>query len=273
MARRTKKAEPHGNHERWLITYADLITLLLVFFIIMYAMSKVDQAKFDVIAKALMFQFKKSDTIMPQGTGAIGKSNPGQGNEGDQAKKSPADTMAELKQQDEQQEQLKEQLQAQQDKERQLQNLLQKINDYIKENNLEPQISVNDTPRGIAVTLNDLFLFDLGKADLRPAAYPILEKLSSLFPTLQALISIEGHTDDLPLSLGNPYKDNWRLSSERSLSVLRYFTEKAKLPETMFMSVAHADTQPVAPNDSNENRQKNRRVEIIVLRDNATVKQ
>lgn len=251
MARRAKRKQPeHENNERWLITYSDLITLLLIFFVIMYAMSQVDVAKYNSLAQSLQLQFTKADSVMPNGggKGTVGTVNP---------QKSTLDDEANKRQQE---------FEEKERKERELQDLLKVVNQYVSEHNLQAQVLALDTERGIAITLNDLFLFDLGKADLKADAFPVLEKMASLFPTLNTKISIEGHTDNLPIATGSVYKDNWRLSSERSLSVLRYFTETAKLPAAMFKSIAYADTTPVAPNDSVANRQKNRRVEIIVLR-------
>ncbi len=239
MARKPKQ-EPPENHERWLITYADLITLLLVFFIIMYAMSKIDTEKYTVLSQALNFQFTKADAILPNGQGVIGQISP---KAGDSKAKEENDK-----------------------KEKELQELLQKVKAYIEEQQLQTQVSATDTPRGVAITLNDLFLFDLGKADLKQASYPILEKLASFLPTLNVDISIEGHTDNLPLATGSAYRDNWGLSNARSLSVLRYFIYNTGLDKNKFISTAYADTRPKVPNDSDENRSKNRRVEIIVLR-------
>lgn len=255
MARKNKKAEAHANHERWLITYADLITLLLIFFVIMYSMSKLDVAKYANLAQSLHHQFKKADSVVPLNSGLIGRADPGKGEEGQ-----------------EKQFQLSPKIPDDQDKkdrlrEQELQDLMKKVNQYIVDNNLQAEVSVYDQVRGVVIKLNDLVLFDLGKADLKPTSQPILEKLASLFPTLNTKISIEGHTDNLPLATGSLYKDNWGLSQARSLSVLRYFTNNSGLNNNLFVSSAFADTVPVAPNNSEENRAKNRRVEIVVLRD------
>jgi chemotaxis protein MotB len=267
MARRNKKHEEHENHERWLITYADLITLLLIFFVIMYSMSKIDMAKYTELSKSLAFQFKKSDTVVQ--SGKVGIADPGQGIEGNKAQKNPEkDSPTALDTNIQQDEQTKLEKKAAQIKQREqeLKDLLQKTEKYIKDNKLEMKVSVKDTARGIAITLNDLFLFDSGKADLKPASIPILEKLSSLFPTLNAPVSIEGHTDNQPLSTGSAYKDNDGLASARSLSVKRVF---AKIPalHNKLIGAYYGDSRPIAPNDTPENMQKNRRVEIIVLRD------
>ncbi|MNI01898.1 Motility protein B [compost metagenome] len=257
MARRSRKKEEHVNHERWLITYADLITLLLVFFIIMYAMSKVDTAKYETLAQSLNLQFNKADSIVPQGTGVSGQMMPPKQEENSSKQPEPTPNNSNLNKEANEKEK----------KEKELQDLLKQINTYIEDQALQSQVSASDTQRGIAITLNDLFLFDLGKADLKPASYPILDKLATLFPSLNAKISIEGHTDNLPLNTGALYKDNWGLSFARSLSVLSYFKYTSALDDGNFIATAHADTQPKAPNDTAENRAKNRRVEIIVLRD------
>lgn len=253
MARRRKSGdESHSSSERWLITYADLITLLMIFFVIMYAMSKVDVAKYETLAKALQLQFADGPSIIPKGTGILGEAVPTESRAKDDPQQMQDDgkiDSAELEQ-----------------KEEELQNLLKVVREYIAEQHLEGQVSASDTSRGIAITLNDLFLFDLGKADLKQGAYPVLEKLASLFPKLKAKVSIEGHTDDLPIAAGSAFQDNWGLSQARSVSVIRYFVNSAKLKPETFISAAYADTKPVAPNDSEANRQKNRRVEIVVLR-------
>jgi chemotaxis protein MotB len=258
MARKNKKHEDHENHERWLITYADLITLLLIFFVIMYSMSKIDIAKYTQLSKSLAFQFKKSDTVIPSGT--VGIADPGNGTVGDKASKSPdkEDPVEKAKQQ-----QLDEQ---KKQRDQELKDLMKKIEQYINDNKLQTQVSVRDTARGIAITLNDLFLFDSGKADLKPASIPILEKLSTLFPTLKSPISIEGHTDNQPLSTGSAYKDNDGLAAARSLSVKRIFDKIPELHDKL-IGTFYGDSKPVAPNDTPANMQKNRRVEIIVLRD------
>ncbi|MBP1157766.1 MULTISPECIES: flagellar motor protein MotB [unclassified Paenibacillus] len=245
MARRNKRKvyAPHENHERWLITYADLITLLLIFFVVMYAMSKIDVQKYEVLSQSLKSEFLKPDSIMQQGEGIMGGTNP---TKGDETKTEP-----------------------QGQEEQQLENLLEQIQAYIKQNQLQAQVSAANTPRGVAITLNDLFLFDLGNAELKPDAFPILNQLATLFPSLDATISIEGHTDNLPLATGSVFRDNWGLSQARSLSVLRYFVSTAQFDQRKFISTSFADTRPVAENNTPENRSKNRRVEIVVLRESS----
>jgi chemotaxis protein MotB len=263
LARRNKKRAAPENHERWLITYADLITLLLIFFVIMYAMSKVDMQKYEILAQSLHLQFAKGDSVLERNDGIMGNLKPGEGEDGDtkdlqSSTPTPAATPQQTPSAAEREKQQREQ---------DLQDLLTKVNQYIAENNLQAQVSANNAQRGVVIKLNDLILFDLGKADLKPEALPILDKLASLFHSLNTKVSIEGHTDNLPLQTGSFYKDNWGLSQARSVSVVRHFLNSENMRDDMFVSAAYADTMPVAVNDSEENRSKNRRVEIVVLRE------
>jgi len=253
LARRFRRStlrsqQGHVSTDRWLITYADLITLLLIFFVLMYTMSKVDIEKYSALAQALNLQFTGGgSSVLDQGDGLL----PGASSNGQVGEEAPTDL----------------EFMAQSRQEQNLQELLGKINQYIEEHDLGTQVTVSDADRGVVIKLSDTILFDLGKADIKPEAIPLLEKLASFFPTLNTKISIEGHTDDLPLATGSFYRDNWGLSQARSVAVLRYFTEVAGLDPRMFVSTAYADTMPLAPNDSDENRAKNRRVEIVILRE------
>lgn len=251
---RRKKGNAPENQERWLITYSDLITLLLIFFIVMYAMSKLDMAKYEVFAESLHLQFAKGDTILEKHNGPAGNMK-----QGDQT--IPAPTLSPSPSPS------PSSGSAQEVRERDLQDLLSKVNQYIQENNLQAQVMAGDIQRGVVIKLNDMVLFDLGKADLKPASLPILDKLGSLFRSLDTKVSIEGHTDNLPLQTGSLYKDNWGLSQARSVSVVRYLLSTPGMNDKMFVSSAYADTMPVASNDTEENRAKNRRVEIVVLRE------
>jgi chemotaxis protein MotB len=231
------------RQERWLLTYSDLITLLLILFVLFYSMSSIDERIYEKVASALNSQFQKSG-------GTVGKEDAIDKPD----KKPPADeeTPLDLERLREQERVLKESLQA--------------LQAFITKNNLQNNITLKDTPRGIAITLKDLFLFDTGKADLKANAYPLLDELSKVFREVENKISIEGHTDSRPLFTGSIYTDNWGLSAARSLSVLRYFVYEKQLSAKSLLSTGYADTMPVAANDSDANRAKNRRVEIVILR-------
>lgn len=269
--RRGRRAERNDTKDRWMITYADLITLLLIFFVMMYAMSRLDVEKYEVVTSSLQQTFKGGDSILELGSGIIGtegRSNPknppasddrgtkqgeGQGTTTGQADRSGQAPLTEREL-------------AFRKQEEELANLMKLIESYIKDNSLEDQIRVADLPKGISITLSDRFLFDTGKADLKSESAKTLAKLASLFRQLDTVISIEGHTDSLPIVYASDYKDNWELSGARALSVLRFFVDKEKLDPQHFQYAGYADTRPAADNETAEGRQKNRRVEITVLR-------
>jgi chemotaxis protein MotB len=242
------------KQERWLLTYSDLITLLLILFVVFYAMSDIDDSRFETIAKALQFQFTSSDSPIPQGNAGQSKP-PDATNSNPTTKPKPAEV--------EETELDLERLKAE---ERALQEALKTLQTYIKNNQLDQQITFKDTPRGIAITLKDLFLYDVGRADLKANAYPLLDELATVFAKVQNKISIEGHTDNQPLNTGSIYEDNWGLSNARSLSVLRYFIYEKDLSAKQLISTGFSDTVPIANNETAEGRAKNRRVEMVILR-------
>ena len=249
---RKRKQEQTENDERWLITYSDLITLLLIFFIVLYAMSNLDATKYRILSQSLQLEFHKANNVLDAGNGVL---------DGMKGASSGAAQQKPTKQQEQDPQQQATTLQ-----EKELQNLLTIIQKYIQDNKLQNKVFVTDVSKGISIRLNDLFLFDSGKADLKKESEPVLNKLSSLFSSLPNTISIEGHTDNTPVNPGGPYVDNWELSTARSLSVLHFFIGQAKLKPSQFEISGYADTRPVAPNDTKDHLQQNRRVEITILR-------
>lgn len=266
--RRRAKKEGHSHQqERWLITYADLLTLLLIFFVIMYGVSSVDAEKYAAVSSSLQTTFQAGNNILdggPKITGESGQQLPG--SEGDdEGQAAGEDQEAEIVPDEPEEEEPTERELQFREQERQLAGFLQTINAYIADNGLEDQIFVADEPQGISITLSDRFLFDVGRANLKSGASGILDRLSSLFGTVDATISIEGHTDNQPIT-GGRYADNWELSGDRALSVLRYFIDVRGLTPSQFQYAGYADTRPVGNNATAQGRQQNRRVEITVLR-------
>ncbi|MGW8958207.1 flagellar motor protein MotB [Paenibacillus sp. NPDC055715] len=256
-AKRRGRQGGEDHRDRWMITYADLITLLLIFFVVMYAMSSLDAKKYEVVVQSLQDTFRKSDSILDQGSGITGTSDQHTIKQASSDNKAVGPTK------------LTEREQAFRKQEKELQNLMSVIEQYVSDNKLQDQIFVSDQPRGIVITLNDRFLFDQGRAALKQDSANTLSKLASLFRDLKTPISIEGHTDNTPFthsSNSSEYKDNWELSGARALSVLRFFLDREKLAPSEFQYAGYADTRSVGDNTTEAGRQKNRRVEITVLR-------
>jgi len=124
---------------------------------------------------------------------------------------------------------------------------------------------VEETQKEIKITLPSPVLFDLNKAELKQEARNVLSQISKILKENDYPIIVEGHTDNLPI-LGGPYKSNWHLSSARAFSVIEFFINQEKLPPERFSALGYGEYKPVAPNDTEENRAKNRRIEIILVK-------
>lgn len=246
--RRRHLEEEHEEHidESWLIPYADILTLLLALFIVLFASSEVDKAKFQSIMDGFKSEFTGTKIDNDQSGLTIQK----QGEKEESESTSPAETPEPEKSAED----------------IELDNLKQQLQAYVTANGLEAMVSLQETRRGVEIALKDVLLFDSGKAILKESSYPTLDAFVNLFTTLPNPISIEGHTDDVPI--GNAaYPTNWELSSARAVSVLHYFASK-NIPNERMQFTGFGEFQPIYPNDTDEHRQENRRVNIVILREN-----
>ncbi|SEU15148.1 flagellar motor protein MotB [Paenibacillus sp. NFR01] len=263
--RQSRRTEGRENRDRWMITYADLITLLLIFFVILYAMSSLDTEKYKQVSGSLSQTFANGNPVLEGGNGVLdGQKGGSQNGQPEGATAAPSAAPSASPGTDTGTPTAREI--AFREQEAKLSALMGVITKYVEDNNLGDQIFVADKPQGIAITLSDRFLFDVGKAELKSPALPALRQLSGLFRGIGATVSIEGHTDNTPVSAGSRYSDNWELSGARALSVLRFFLDNERLDPDMFQYAGYADTKPAADNATAAGRQKNRRVELIVLR-------
>jgi chemotaxis protein MotB len=237
MKRRRRQPDPKSNAPRWMVTFSDLITLILVFFILLFSMSQIDIVKFRAIADS--FQQKDildfDPSIIPS----------------EQTSGEPRMEMTgEISDREQKQEE-------------ELRGLLSDIRSYLKENGLDEIVTATRTERGVVLVLPEQSLFDSGEADVLPSSYLFLDKVGALLERIPNFIKVEGHTDNRPISTSK-FPSNWELSSARASSVIRYLTSTEDLDPKRFIAVGYGDTRPVAPNDTEDNLQKNRRVEIII---------
>jgi chemotaxis protein MotB len=235
MARK-KEEEGHGGGgmERWLLTYADLITLLLIFFIIMYSMSSLNKAKFDQLVQMLSLAFGGQRSVVAMYNNGVMEKNffPSQVRTKEQK------------------------------------SLYVKAVSQLQKEIQSKEVRVTADKRGIVISLSSDCFFASGSADLNDSVYGVLNKLTTMFQTLPNDLRIEGHTDSLPIVAGSAlaqrYPTNWELSSQRSVNVLKVF-ESLGLDKARMSATAFADTRPVKPNTTPEGRAFNRRVEIVLL--------
>ena len=232
MIRRRKSEEDKENLERWLLTYADLITLLLAFFVMLYVFSKQDTRKYDAMTMQLKAIFSGGAGVVVEG-GRTGSRTIEATTEG------PSD------------------IQIRRELEKQIKELSQAEG---QENN----ISVITDERGIVIRIMDKAFYDTGKADLKEKARATLDKIAPVIKTLPNEIRIEGHTDNVPISTYE-FKSNWELSVRRATEVVRYLVEKVGISPKRISAAGYAEYRPVAENDSEANRALNRRIEIIVV--------
>ena len=239
MAKKKKHDEEEGNQERWLLTYADLITLLLGLFVILYSMSRVDLERFKSMGEALRTTFKgKPAMIMPKpGIPPVGG---GAGPYEDLVGGTYPDTSEAY--------------------------LTLKISEVLEDMaDMAGGVSVEVEERGVVVHLTESIMFDLGKATLRPEAAKLLKDVTPVLVRSGRPLMIEGHTDNLPIKT-HEFPSNWQLSATRAANVVHFLTTRTGVPENQISAAAYADQRPVAPNETEVGRQRNRRVDIVFLK-------
>ncbi|MDD5007443.1 MAG: flagellar motor protein MotB [Syntrophorhabdaceae bacterium] len=233
--RKKRTEEEHENLERWLITYADLITLLLAFFIMMYTFSKQDTQKYQELTGHLK-------TIFTGNSGITGKGNG--------VSQSVADIQSRLD------------MIQNGDVKRQLED---EIKGMMNNKAMQKNISVLSDERGIVIRILDKAFFDEGRADLKERARKALGRIMPVMRKVDNHIRIEGHTDDVPIKTSE-FKSNWELSVRRATEVVRYFVEKHDFPPQRISAVGYAEYRPIVANDTPDNRAMNRRIEIILMK-------
>ena len=246
--RRTKKHEDHVD-ESWLIPYADILTLLLALFIVLFAASEVDSNKFEAIAKSF-------NSAMQGGTGVL---------EHD-AVVDPIDETGQIPKigETESKEEVQKEMTAEQDQ-RELEDIQKTIERYIQEKGLSPKLQTELTKQGLLVTITEGVLFHPGNAEVVGEARTIATEISKMVvsdPPRQ--IVIEGHTDNTPIQTAI-YPSNWELSSARAINFMKILLENENLDPKKFSATGYGEYQPVDTNDTLEGRAKNRRVEILIL--------
>ncbi len=236
------KKRKEDNSSSWLTTFSDLMTLLLVFFVLLYSFSVIDQLKF----QRFMASF--------QGVGIL--------NRGDEPLDKTRDHDYEISSDEVQKNAQNVDVQAS----ALLQETFDTVQEYVQENNLDIDISVRYKDRGVVLEIKDEILFESGKAVLKPEARVILKQISALLQKMPNSISVEGHTDNRPIHNAR-FPSNWELSTARSLAVVRYMSENLGLNPGRFAAVGYGEYRPVVSNDSPENMARNRRVMIVINTD------
>jgi chemotaxis protein MotB len=258
--RRARGAAAGGeSEERWLLTYADMITLLMALFMVLFSITSVNKSKLEVLSKTLQEAF--SGKVLPGGqsirdTGADPKSVssptanppiPAITTVVSQAA-APSAAAARLKEQED------------------FRRLKQQIDQYAREKGIQSKVQTVIAQRGLVIRLlTDRVLFDSGMADLKPAATPVLSKVAQILREEGShQVMVEGHTDPVPIA-GSVFPTNWELSTARASRVVRFLISNG-VPSRRLSAAGYAYLHPIATNSTAAGRSRNRRVEIVLLR-------
>ncbi len=262
MARK-KKPEKHANHERWLVSYADFITLLFAVFVTLYAMSQTDKKKVDQVAASYRSAFGitsgkgasstnilSSSDIMPLPSLEVvpippkAKKIEEDGNEKSEAVETGKKPQVHSGQ---------------------FQDIKKSLKISLKPLQLVGDIVVEESSRGLAIRLEEEVFFESGSATIKPEALPIIGKIAGAISSLSnQQIRIEGHTDSTPISTSR-YKSNWELSLDRSANIMKIFLANYDFSPLNISIAGFGQYRPLASNDSEAGRKRNRRVDIVLL--------
>lgn len=230
-----------GGAPGWMTTFSDLMSLLLTFFILLFSISNIDAVKFRNISYSL--QAVLSGIGQPSIMQSISRDNVPL--EDDIQISDTIDKNT-----------IKEELLVMYDM----------VRDYVENEGLVAEVSVNMNKRGIYVDIKEAILFESGRAHIKDDGIKVLEKLKGLINNFNNDIVIEGHTDDIPVS-SFLYPSNWELSTARAVSVVRYLSEKEGIASDRLSAVGYGEYRPIVPNDNSKNRTINRRVNILIVMD------
>lgn len=265
MARRRKEEAPE-NSERWLITYADLITLLMIFFIVMYSMSQVDAAKFRAVAESLSVSLgggnpSKFDlSTNPSGPSIIDSGSPQQNSivPGPDSKP-PLDPQSNYPEGGQPGGNGKYDLETMT-----IEGIKAKLDQFATENNIQTKLVSSIEERGLVVSIQDTLLFASGSAEITPAAKTILKKISTVLAASENYIKVEGHTDNLPINTSK-FPSNWELSVLRATNVLHILIHDGGIDSLRLSAAGYGEHRPIADNSTDIGRAANRRVDLVIL--------
>jgi chemotaxis protein MotB len=244
--RRSHEPE-HENHERWMVSYADFVTLLFAFFVVMYATARVDESAPLRVSESVR-EALKEDSFRALVTSFLEEPGPRPGRKATEDSPKPkgdggaADAVL-------------------------LQQFLPSMEFLGRELAAEieaDEVQIRLTRRGLVISLRQAAFFPSGQDVIAPQTYNAIGKVAQTIGQLPNHVRLEGHTDSIPIHTGR-FPSNWHLSTARAISMLELLTSRFQLPENKFTVAGYADTIPVDTNDAEDGRRRNRRVDIVVL--------
>lgn len=254
MARKQKKASSSGA-PAWMATYSDLMSLLLTFFVLLFSMSSVSEEQFKAAAESLRMALAGSsnDSILEESGSSITDLDASDIEEIEQT--SPEDMAIENPESSAQSENVIPE---------EVQELYETANQYMVDNGIESELTISRDAEGVYIDIQESILFTSGSADITLSGEETLGTLSGLFDLFNNNIVVEGYTDNVPMNTAK-FPSNWELSTGRALAVLRYLSEQSGVSPDRLSAKGYGEHSPLAPNDTDENRALNRRVNVIIM--------
>lgn len=247
---RRHKHQAHENHERWLVSYADFITLLFAFFVVMFASSQGDKAKAQAVSDSVKEALEGGEltaavaNLLGGAKADKGKGNAQMRGPGGAAKAQP--------------QAVKDGIIAE------LLPSLESLTQDLKEEIAAGKVRVNLEPRGLVVSLHEATFFPSGEDTVSPISYVSIEKVANSIRKLPNPVRLEGHTDSVPIK-NSRFRSNWELSAARGIAMLDLLDTRYTIPRGRMAISGYADIAPVATNETEEGRRRNRRVDIVIL--------
>lgn len=252
MRRKRKHQEEPENHERWLISYADFVTLLFGFFVVMYSISSVNEGKYRVLSDALDEAFSKHD-VAETSDQLIEK-----GQRPTTIQPIQLDHL--MTEQQKREEQLSVEIQ---EERRRLKQISEQFEEILEPYIAQELVEIKRDDFWLELEMKSGMLFSSGEAELSKTAIPLLKKIAEILRQTHNVLHVEGHTDNIPIDTVE-FPSNWDLSSARASSVVKEFVNDGINPKRM-AAVGYGEFHPVADNKSKQGRFKNRRVVLVLI--------
>lgn len=248
MARRKPITHESDNVDRWMVSYADFVTLLFAFFVVMYAISSINEGKYRVLSDTMTEAFK----IAPKSPKPI---QIGKEHKVIRAQKPSSEIIKPIKILP----------QSQRTYEREMKQIAETVSKSVQPLIDKGLIKVTQNKLWVEIEMNTKILFSSASSELEDEAYPALKALAGVLKTLPNSIDVEGHTDNLPIN-NELFPSNWELSAARAASVVHLFTRYGVNPKRL-SSIGYAEYRPISSNATAEGRLRNRRVKVVILAD------
>lgn len=237
MRRGTKKEK--DDTERWMLSYLDFITLMMIFFLMMYAISNLDTNKAKTLATSLKIGFNSGNGENVIAVSDSSNVSPQVIDPADETSAAVAET-------------------------EKLTDVKKKIDDLLNNSELKGSVSTSIQERGLIISFNDSVFFNSGEASIKPDWQSKLIAISKVLNEIDNYIRVEGHTDNVAINT-NYFHSNWQLSAVRSANVVEFLVSKGNIIPERLSSVGYGEYRPVKSNDTDEGRSSNRRVDILIL--------